>query len=260
MLHWPPMTTLEKIFLGLLLVSLMACGAGSSSSLGGAGGDDGGGTGGVTGGDDGGGGAPAGLRPPSLPPEASNPTLKLAMQVSMRIDGIADVSLTVTRDETANLSAPLAKAEVPVAGTEVFVAVMRDDEEVDTDSCVTDADGTCDVEATGVVDADFIWAAGEDTDTENAEVSLIGDVTTLAGKAAISGQEDGVGTDASFNGPHDAAIDSTGTFIYVSDTMNNSIRKIATADGTVTTFVGAPAGSDPALTCLDTDATGTNAR
>ncbi|HWA28341.1 MAG TPA: immunoglobulin domain-containing protein, partial [Lacunisphaera sp.] len=62
-------------------------------------------------------------------------------------------------------------------------------------------------------------------------------VTTVAGKAA-TGSADGVGAAAQFRAPSDVAVDAAGV-LYVADSGNNTIRKIAT-DGTVTTFAGSP--------------------
>lgn len=64
-----------------------------------------------------------------------------------------------------------------------------------------------------------------------------GAVSTLAGKQALSGSADGVGTDATFSLPSGLAI-SNGQ-LYVSDTENSTIRKIDVASGAVTTVAGA---------------------
>ena len=74
-------------------------------------------------------------------------------------------------------------------------------------------------------------------DTANHTVRKItpaGVVTTLAGTAGASGNADGTGPAARFNHPAGAAVDSTGT-VYVADTDNNSVRKIA-AGGVVSTL------------------------
>lgn len=77
-------------------------------------------------------------------------------------------------------------------------------------------------------------------------------VTTFAGSPGVSGSNDGIGTAARFNGPFD--ITSDGINLYVSDTYNHTIRKIAIATGAVTTLAGSVglAGS--------TDGIGTAAR
>ncbi len=61
-------------------------------------------------------------------------------------------------------------------------------------------------------------------------------VSTYAGLAGNPGSADGTGTNAQFQGPQGAAVDSTGN-VYVTDTGNHTIRKI-TSGGVVSTFAG----------------------
>jgi len=75
-------------------------------------------------------------------------------------------------------------------------------------------------------------------DTQNAAIRKItadGTVTTFAGagQAGSRGTTDGNGSVARFNEPSGMAVDQAGN-IYVADTFNNMIRKVA-PDGTVTT-------------------------
>jgi sugar lactone lactonase YvrE len=65
-------------------------------------------------------------------------------------------------------------------------------------------------------------------------------VSTLAGQAGIYGKSDGVGTAALFHCPHGVAVDTSGN-VYVADSCNNIIRKIA-PDQTVTTLAGSGFG------------------
>jgi len=74
--------------------------------------------------------------------------------------------------------------------------------------------------------------------------------TTLAGSASI-GSADGTGAAARFSGPSGVAVDKQGN-VYVSDSGNNTIRKITPA-GTVTTIAGLAGVKGSA------DGTGTNA-
>ena len=83
-------------------------------------------------------------------------------------------------------------------------------------------------------------------------ISPSGNVLTLAGTAGSVGSTDGVGTVARFTYPYSLAIDNFGT-IYVSDTFNHMIRRVA-SNGTVSTMAGAAGVRGT------TDGTGTGAR
>lgn len=62
-------------------------------------------------------------------------------------------------------------------------------------------------------------------------------ISTLAGNGTV-GSTDGPGLSASFNGPLGIAVDTNGN-VFVSDNLNNTIRKI-TPGGIVSTFAGSP--------------------
>ncbi|WP_371867940.1 gluconolaconase [Pseudoduganella rivuli] len=87
-------------------------------------------------------------------------------------------------------------------------------------------------------------------DTGNHAIRKItpdGTVSTLAG-SGVAGTADGIGKAAQFNGPVGLAVDDDGT-VYVADTYNDTIRKIA-PDGVVSTLAGTgvPGDADgPAL-------------
>jgi beta-glucanase (GH16 family) len=68
------------------------------------------------------------------------------------------------------------------------------------------------------------------------KITSSGDVSTLAGQAGTSGSADGTAA-AQFYGPQGLAIDDTGN-LYVADTNNNTIRKVITSTGVVTTVAG----------------------
>ena len=100
-------------------------------------------------------------------------------------------------------------------------------------------------------------------DTFNTEIRKIKPVgtnwvvTTIAGSVNNYGSADGVGTNAQFNEPWGITADSAGN-VYVADTGNNTIRKLApvTNNWVVTTI----AGWSLAANSQSTDGIGTNAQ
>lgn len=68
------------------------------------------------------------------------------------------------------------------------------------------------------------------------KISVVGNVSTLAGTAGLAGSANGAGATARFDRPSGIAVDSAGN-VYVSDTYNHTIRKI-TSTGVVTTLAG----------------------
>ncbi len=62
-------------------------------------------------------------------------------------------------------------------------------------------------------------------------------VTPVAGSPRVAGASDGVGAQARFNAPSALAADGSGA-LYVADTLNDAVRKIDLATGTVTTVAG----------------------
>lgn len=75
-----------------------------------------------------------------------------------------------------------------------------------------------------------------DDQTIRKIVIATGAVTTIAGKAGKYGYLDGTGSDTRFNDPNGVATD--GTNLYVSDSDNNTIRKVVIATSTVSTIAG----------------------
>jgi sugar lactone lactonase YvrE len=83
-------------------------------------------------------------------------------------------------------------------------------------------------------------------------VLATGEVSTLAGSGA-AGLKDGVGPLATFRSP--AAVAHHGGFLYVADTSNSAIRRVAVDTGAVTTYAGSNIGG-----AGTTDGVGTGAR
>ncbi len=100
------------------------------------------------------------------------------------------------------------------------------------------------------LEAVFNWPYAVTTDGINLYVADSGNhtirkiviatlaVTTLAGAAGMTGSTDGIGPVARFNYP--LGITSDGTNLFVSDSNNDTIRKIEIATGMVTTLCGSP--------------------
>lgn len=79
-------------------------------------------------------------------------------------------------------------------------------------------------------------------DTQNQVIRRVtadGIAITFAGKMLVDGSSDGALLDARFRAPSDVAVDAPGA-LYVSDTGNHRIRKIA--NGMVTTLAGSSEG------------------
>ncbi len=87
---------------------------------------------------------------------------------------------------------------------------------------------------------------------QGVALSLTGAVSTLAGTALSSGTTDGTGSAARFNRPYNVTTD--GTNLYVTDNVNNTVRKIVISTGAVTTLAGSAGLSG------STDGTGAAAR
>lgn len=85
------------------------------------------------------------------------------------------------------------------------------------------------------------------------KVTPAGVVTTLCGLGFTAGSVDGTGNAARFTGPIGITIDGTSNTIFVTEWVNNTIRKITPA-GTVTTLCGLAGVSG------SVDAVGSNAR
>jgi sugar lactone lactonase YvrE len=69
------------------------------------------------------------------------------------------------------------------------------------------------------------------------QITSLGAVSTLAGSAGIAGSLDGSCAAARFDGPQGLAVDAGGN-LYVADTNNHTIRKIAPSTSLVTTVAG----------------------
>jgi sugar lactone lactonase YvrE len=85
-----------------------------------------------------------------------------------------------------------------------------------------------------------LFVADQSNHTIRQIVLATGVVSTLAGTATMAGSSDGSGATARFDMPHALAFDGAGN-LYVADTRNHTIRKVAIATGAVTTYVGNPA-------------------
>ena len=87
-------------------------------------------------------------------------------------------------------------------------------------------------------------------DTGNSTVRKIalstGAVTTVVGKAGQTGSTDGIGAAARFNYPYGIASDGAGN-LYVADTGNGTIRKVAIGSATLSTVLWSPGAGAASL-------------
>ncbi|SRR5579871_492906 len=89
-----------------------------------------------------------------------------------------------------------------------------------------------------VVDAngDLYVADGHNSVIRKITMST-GMVSTYAGIAGTTGFANGAASSATFNEPYGLALDNSGN-LYVTDILNNSIRKITVSTNTVSTYAG----------------------
>jgi len=87
-------------------------------------------------------------------------------------------------------------------------------------------------------DGTHLYVADSAFGTIRKVVIATGEVTTLAGSAGVLGEQDGVGTAASFASP--AGITTDGARLFVTDCGNHNIRQVVIATGEVTTIAGDP--------------------
>jgi sugar lactone lactonase YvrE len=95
-------------------------------------------------------------------------------------------------------------------------------------------------------------AGDSDTKSWSVDVPSAGTLATFAGTPSGLGNVDGIGSQARFNWPQNADVDTAGN-IYVADSNSHTIRKI-TSSGVVTTLAG-KAGEPGSV-----DGTGSSAR
>ncbi|HEY1793343.1 MAG TPA: hypothetical protein VGG34_10530 [Opitutaceae bacterium] len=86
------------------------------------------------------------------------------------------------------------------------------------------------------VDANGTIYLADSANNTIRKITAEGLVSTFAGTAGVRGGADGTGAAAQFSNPGGIAVDGNG-FVYVSDTENNTIRKI-TPQGVVSTLAG----------------------
>ncbi len=102
------------------------------------------------------------------------------------------------------------------------------------------ADGTASV-ATLSGGSGIAYSQGTLFITDNRQtvrvVSAQGAVTTIAGQVDVQGAADGAGSAASFRSPTGVAVDLSGN-VYVSDSGNHTIRRIAAGTSVVSTLAG----------------------
>ncbi len=82
----------------------------------------------------------------------------------------------------------------------------------------------------------FLYVVGNSRRVFKVELAT-GQITFIAGSSS-AGNTDGIGSNASFNLPFGVVVDPTNTYLYVSDFLNNNIRRVTLANAQVSQFAG----------------------
>ena len=83
-----------------------------------------------------------------------------------------------------------------------------------------------------------LFVADRDNEVIRKLIITTGVITTVAGAAGQSGAVDGSGTAARFSSPVGVASDGAGN-LFITESLNNTVRRMVMANGTVTTVAGA---------------------
>jgi hypothetical protein len=102
--------------------------------------------------------------------------------------------------------------------------------------------------------AGTLYIADAGNNTIRKLVMATGVVTTIAGSAGLKGSTDGMGAAARFSAPYGIVADGAGN-LFISDSGNDTIRKLVLATGQVSTIAGAVG-----VTGTTDNTTGTSAR
>jgi sugar lactone lactonase YvrE len=93
-------------------------------------------------------------------------------------------------------------------------------------------------------DGEFLYFVDTFNQTIRRLGLATGQVVTLAGRAGIVGADDGVGDEATFEGPRGIAISPSGQTLYIADGFNCTIRTVDVRTREVRTLVGVPRECD----------------
>jgi sugar lactone lactonase YvrE len=153
-------------------------------------------------------------------------------------NGGAPLFVTATDLETASVT------NETVSGTVLAAAFAGNSRYYMTTDKIVTPDGTS-VALSGVSSpTDFIIANGDAYVTSEAnncvyKVNLTtGNGVLFAGSATARGLKDGIGTDALFQAPRGITFDAGTQALYVADTSNLRIRKVALSNASVTSIAG----------------------
>lgn len=168
--------------------------------------------------------------------DSAGSRLKFAGPSGVAIDALGNVYVAVANQNKVQRVSPTGIVTT-LAGSGAVGSADGDGAIASFAFCYWETPHTLSCPGTGIAvdDAGNVYVADRFNHTIR-KITPAGMVSTLAGAAGMPGSADGAGSEARFKTPEGVATDRSGN-VYVADTGNHSIRRIA-LDGTVSTLAG----------------------